>query len=58
MTKAIHGASFPVCELRMSHPAARRRDSETAGACKGVAAGFGIEGYRMALAAIAASARL
>ena len=57
ITQAIQDAPFPTYELHMSNPAARGRASETAGACKGVIAGFGIEGYRMALAAIAASAR-
>ena len=54
VTKAIRDAPFPTYELHMSNPAARGRDSETAAACKGVIAGFGIEGYRMALAAITA----
>lgn len=53
VTKAIQGAAFPTYELHMSNPEARGRHSDTAAACKGVIAGFGIDGYRMGLAAIA-----
>lgn len=54
VTKAIADAPFPTYELHMSNPEARGRRSESASACRGVIAGFGIAGYRMALAALAA----
>lgn len=49
---AIAQVSFPVYELHMSNPAARGRLSEVGAVATGVITGFGIEGYRLALAGL------
>ena len=52
---AIKSISTPVVEVHLSNIHAResfRHQSELAGACKGVIAGFGMDSYRLAIEAI------
>jgi 3-dehydroquinate dehydratase II len=52
LATAISGARFPTIEVHISHPATRGMTSEIAPATKGSVTGFGVAGYRLALAGL------
>lgn len=49
LVAAIAQVRFPTIELHVSNPARRGVVSDIARSCRGTIAGFGIQGYRMAL---------
>ena len=49
LVAAIAEASFPIIEVHVSNPARRGNVSEVAPACQGTVAGFGVDGYFLAL---------
>ncbi|WP_325683140.1 type II 3-dehydroquinate dehydratase [Rhodopila sp.] len=49
LTAAIGQVSFPVIEVHISNPIRRGPVSDTAAACLGVVAGYGVYGYYLAL---------
>lgn len=52
LATAIAEARFPTVEVHISHPAMRGTTSEIAPATKGSVTGFGVGGYRLALAGL------
>ena len=51
LAAAISQVGFPTIEVHVSNPAARGAEAPIAPVCRGVIAGFGIYGYRVALQA-------
>lgn len=49
LTAAIGQVSFPVIEVHISNPIRRGPVSDTAAACLGIVAGYGVYGYYLAL---------
>jgi 3-dehydroquinate dehydratase-2 len=56
LVAAIGQVRFPVVELHISNPARRGTVSDVATAARMCVAGFGVEGYRLALAGLKAAA--
>jgi 3-dehydroquinate dehydratase-2 len=52
LVAAISQVKFPTVEVHISNPIRRGPASQTAGVSQGVVAGFGIEGYALALRGI------
>ncbi len=56
LVAALGRGRFPTVEVHVSNPARRGTVSDIATAARGCVAGFGIEGYRMALSGLKAMA--
>jgi 3-dehydroquinate dehydratase-2 len=52
LVAALGRVDFPIIEVHVSNPLRRGPASDVAVACRGIVAGFGVFGYRLALQAV------